>query len=54
MVSNGSGTLSGANVSNVSVSCAVFEGIPALDRHGLLLLALLILGVGFVGVRRFA
>jgi hypothetical protein len=55
MVSNGSGTVSGANVSDVSVSCALFyEGIPALDRHGLLLLALLILGVGFVGVRRFA
>ena len=54
-VSNGSGTLTGANVSDVSVSCALFyEGIPALDRHGLLLLALLILGVGFVGVRRFA
>lgn len=31
-----------------------FEGIPALDRYGLALLALMMLGVGFVGMRRFA
>jgi hypothetical protein len=29
-----------------------FEGIPTLNRYGLALLALLMLGVGFVGVRR--
>lgn len=30
-----------------------FEGIPALNPNGLALLALLTLGIGFVGVRRF-
>jgi hypothetical protein len=54
-VSNGSGQLAGADVSNVNVSCVLFyEGIPALDRYGLVLLALLMLGAGFVGVRRLA
>jgi hypothetical protein len=31
-----------------------FEGIPTLNQYGLALLALLMLGVGFVGFRRFA
>jgi hypothetical protein len=31
-----------------------FEGIPALNQYGLALLALLMLGVGFIGFRRFA
>ena len=31
-----------------------FEGIPSLNRYGLALLALLMLGVGMVGFRRFA
>jgi uncharacterized repeat protein (TIGR01451 family) len=31
-----------------------FEGIPTLDRHGLAVLALLVLGLGLVGVRRLA
>jgi hypothetical protein len=31
-----------------------FEGIPTLSQYGLALLALLMLGVGFVGFRRFA
>ena len=31
-----------------------FEGIPTLSRHGLAILALLMLGVGMVGFRRFA
>jgi hypothetical protein len=30
-----------------------FEGIPTLNQYGLALLALLMLGVGFVGFRRF-
>jgi hypothetical protein len=31
-----------------------FEGIPTLDRYGLAVLIFLMLGVGFVGLRRFA
>ncbi len=31
-----------------------FEGIPTLSQHGLALLALLMLGIGMVGFRRFA
>jgi hypothetical protein len=41
----------------VGASCTItntvfFEGIPTLNRYGLALLALLMLGVGFVGFRR--
>ncbi len=31
-----------------------FEGIPTLNRYGLLLMALLMLGIGAVGFRRFS
>jgi len=31
-----------------------FEGIPTLSQWGLALMALLMLGVGFIGFRRFA
>jgi hypothetical protein len=31
-----------------------FEGIPTLNQYGMAILALLMLGVGFVGFRRFA
>ena len=31
-----------------------FEGIPSLNQYGLAILALLMLGMGFVGFRRFA
>ena len=36
-------------------SCTIrfFEGIPTLNQYGLAILALLMLGVGFVGFRRF-
>jgi hypothetical protein len=30
-----------------------FEGIPTLNQYGLALLALLMLGIGAVGLRRF-
>ncbi len=30
-----------------------FEGIPTLNQYGLAIMALLMLGVGFVGFRRF-
>ena len=58
-VNNGSGTVAGANISNVQVSCTLFFErvplpVPALDRSSLMLLALLMLGVGFIGVRRIA
>jgi hypothetical protein len=41
-----------------SSSCTItntvfFEGIPTLSQYGLALLAVLMLGVGFVGLRRF-
>jgi hypothetical protein len=36
------------------VNTVFFEGIPTLNQYGLVLLALLMLGVGFVGFRRFA
>jgi len=52
---NDSGQLAGADVSNITVRCALFyEGIPVLDRYGLTLLVLLMLSAGFVGVRRIA
>ena len=31
-----------------------FEGIPTLNQYGLALMALLMLGIGLVGFRRFA
>jgi hypothetical protein len=30
-----------------------FEGIPTLSQYGMAIMALLMLGVGFVGFRRF-
>jgi len=44
---------------NQGASCLVtntvfFEGIPTLSQYGLAILALLMLGVGMVGFRRFA
>jgi len=36
------------------VNTVFFEGIPTLSQYGLALLALMMLGVGFVGFRRFA
>jgi len=44
-------------VGDVAKTCAItntvfYEGIPTLSQYGLALLALLMLGIGFVGVRR--
>lgn len=36
------------------VNTMFFEGIPTLNRYGLILLALLMLGVGAIGFRRYA
>ncbi|HLF29754.1 MAG TPA: IPTL-CTERM sorting domain-containing protein [Xanthomonadales bacterium] len=46
------------DIASSGVSCTVtntafFEGIPTLSQYGLAILALLMLGVGFVGFRRF-
>ena len=30
-----------------------FEGIPTLSQYGMAIMALLMLGVGFIGMRRF-
>lgn len=43
----------------VGASCTItntvfFEGIPTLSQYGMAIMALLMLGVGFVGFRRFA
>jgi len=55
-------TSNGCSPEDVSVgeqaSCEItnslfFEGIPALSHYGMALMALLMLGVGFVGFRRF-
>ncbi len=35
------------------VNTVFFEGIPTLNQYGMAILALLMLGVGFVGFRRF-
>ena len=38
----------------VAEGTVFFEGIPTLSQYGMVLMALLMLGVGFVGMRRFA
>jgi len=35
------------------MATAFYEGIPTLSQYGMALMALLMLGVGFVGFRRF-
>jgi len=35
------------------VNTVFFEGIPTLSQYGMAILALLMLGMGFVGFRRF-
>jgi hypothetical protein len=48
-------TVSAGNGASCTITNTVFfEGIPTLNQYGLALLALLMLGVGFVGFRRFA
>jgi hypothetical protein len=47
-------TVSADNGASCTITNTVFfEGIPTLDQYGQLLLALLLLGVGLIGVRRF-
>jgi hypothetical protein len=44
----------GGSSSCTFVNTVFFEGIPTLSQYGLALLALLMLGVGLIGFRRFA
>jgi hypothetical protein len=44
----------GSNVGCTITNTVFFEGIPTLSQYGLAIMALLMLGMGFVGFRRFA
>jgi hypothetical protein len=44
----------GASSSCTFTNTLFFEGVPTLNQYGMALMALLMLGVGFVGFRRFA
>jgi len=55
-VDNGCGSLTvsaGVGASCEIVNTVFFEGIPTLSQYGMAIMALLMLGVGFVGFRRF-
>lgn len=55
-VDNGCGSLTvsaGQDASCEIVNTVFFEGIPTLSQYGMAIMALLMLGVGFVGFRRF-
>ena len=45
--------VAGGNSSCTFTNTVFFEGIPTMSQYGLALMALLMLGVGFVGFRRF-
>ena len=65
-VNNGSGTISGADVTTVVVDCVTppppppppavpeYVDVPTLDRLGMAVLVVLLLGVGLAGLRRVA
>ena len=44
----------GASADCTVTNTVFFEGIPTLNQFGMALMALLMLGVGFIGMRRFA
>ena len=59
VVTNDCGGMVTVSPGDASESCTYtntvfFEGIPTLNQYGMAILALLMLGVGFVGFRRFA
>jgi hypothetical protein len=59
VVTNDCGGMVTVSPGDIGESCAYtntvfFEGIPTLNQYGMAILALLMLGVGFVGFRRFA
>ena len=41
-------------ICTVTNTFVFFEGIPVLNRYGLALLVLLMLGIGVIGFRRFS
>ena len=43
----------GSGDSCVMTNTVFFEGIPTLNQYGMAIMALLMLGMGFVGFRRF-
>jgi hypothetical protein len=43
----------GGSSSCTFTNAVFFEGIPTLSQYGMALMALLMLGLGFVGLRRF-
>jgi hypothetical protein len=45
--------LVGENASCTIYNTVFFEGIPTLSQYGMAILALLMLGAGFVGFRRW-
>lgn len=55
---NGCATATEFDIGTTSGSCTItntvfYEGIPTLSQYGLAIMALLMLGVGYVGFRRF-
>ena len=46
-------TLDGGDLNCQFTATAFYEGIPTLSQYGMAIMALLMLGVGFVGFRRF-
>jgi hypothetical protein len=55
-IDNGCGSLTvsaGEGDACTITNTVFFEGIPTLSRHGVAVLGLLMLGIGFVGLRRF-
>jgi hypothetical protein len=57
-VDNGCGDLEVVSGTEGGDSCTItnlvfFEGIPTLSEYGMAIMALLMLGVGLVGFRRF-
>jgi hypothetical protein len=55
-VTNGCGTIEvfpGDDVDCTITNTVFFEGIPTLSQYGMAIMVLLMLGVGFVGFRRF-
>jgi hypothetical protein len=44
----------GGSASCTFTNTVFFEGIPTLSQYGLAIMALLMLGIGFMGFRRFA
>jgi hypothetical protein len=55
-IDNGCGDLTisaGEGTSCTIINTVFFEGIPTLSQYGMAIMALLMLGVGFVGFRRF-